>query len=76
MADDSNHDEQKTISMIKDRRTLSQRKQDAETRKSLNDFCHGLRASEILGGDHCLAAEYRRNRAKYLKNNQQKGDTS
>lgn len=76
MADNSSHDEQETISMIKDRRTLSQRKQDAQTRKSLNDFCQGLRDSGILGGDHCVAAEYRRNRSKYLKNNQPKGDTS
>ena len=76
MADNSSHDDQETISMLKDRRTLAQRKQDAQTRKSLNDFCQGLRDSGILGGDHCLATEYRRNRAKHLQNNQQKSDTS
>lgn len=60
--------------MLKDRRTLAQRKEDAETRAALNSFSKGLRELGVLGGPHSVVAEYRRNRAEYLKQKQQSSD--
>lgn len=74
MDNNSNAQQTESISMIKDKRTLAQRKEDAETRTALNSLCKGLRELGVLGGPNSVVAEYRRNRAEYLKQKQQSSD--
>ena len=51
--------------MLYDNRTLKQRKQDAQTRASLNRVSSTLRAYGLIGRPNSPTAEYRRDRAVY-----------